>query len=70
MRRRAEDWRAGVLAALFRNANRPKNSRASEPGDFFDSLRERKTERDGKARGQTPEQMLAIFQVITGAEVQ
>ena len=65
------DYRAGVLAMLFRNAHRPKNAKASEPGDFFASLREDVAVQTvaTKQRGHTPEQLLAIFQVITGAQV-
>lgn len=66
------DYRAGVLASMFRNAHRPKNSKASEPGDFFASLREDVAVQTvaTKPKGHTPEQLLAIFQVITGAKVQ
>ena len=63
------DYRAGVLAALFRNAHRPKNASASEPSDFFASLREHGTQPLSAPRVQTPERMLEIFQMITGAEI-
>lgn len=69
-RRRTEDYRAGILAALFRNANRPKNAKAVGPEDFFPSLREQETKPavNGR-RGLTPEQLLAVFQVVTGTEI-
>ena len=66
-RRRAADWRAGVLASLFHNAHRAKGAKASEPPDFFPSLKDRPTA--ALPASQSPEQMLSIFQIITGAKV-
>lgn len=66
-RRRDEDQRAGIIAAVFASAHRAKGAKAAQPDDFFPSLKEKLP--DGIRRGQTPEQMLAVFQVITGAEV-
>jgi hypothetical protein len=65
-----EDYRAGILAALFRNVHRAKNSQPMQPEDFFPSLREANAVNGkGVKRGHTPEQLLAIFQIITGAEI-
>lgn len=65
---RAADYRAGLIAALFRNIHRPKGAKASDPSDFFPSLREDRAIA-AAPRGQSPEAMLAIFQMITGAKV-
>jgi aminoglycoside N3'-acetyltransferase len=67
-RRRTEDRRAGILAALFRNAHRAKNSQPSQPEDFFPSLRDREVKSVNGKWQQTPEQMMSIFAFITGAK--
>ena len=70
IRRRIEDYRAGVVAAILRNAHRAKGSKASEPSDFFHSLRDDVNHVSVKRKNvQTPEQQLAIFRMLTGAQV-
>lgn len=61
-----EDARAGVIASLIANANRDADKRSApfEPSDFFPTLGE------GAApveQQQTPEEQLAIMQMITDA---
>lgn len=57
-----------MLASLFRNAHRTKGAKASEPADFFPSLKDNRTPAALPA-AQSPEQMLSIFTAITGAKV-
>lgn len=66
MRRRAdldkaEDYRAGIVAALLYNANRGQSSRAMQPHDFFPSLRPRLG-----ARRQTGEDQLKLLCTMAG----
>lgn len=61
-----EDTRAGVIASLIANANRDTDKRSTPfgPEDFFPNLGE------GAApaqQEQTPEEQLAIMQMITDA---
>jgi len=56
-----------VLAALWRNTHRAKHGKAAKPEDFFPSLSDRP--RAAQSHSQTPEQMLAMFQAITGARL-
>lgn len=61
-----EDTRAGVVAALIANVNRDAEKRATpfEPADFFSNLGEGAVL---SQQEQTPEEQLAIMQMITEA---
>jgi hypothetical protein len=51
---------------LFRNAHKPKHAPVARPADFFSSLRDRPAAGTTVIQ-QTPEQMLSMFCMITGA---
>lgn len=56
----AEDYRAGVIAALVANANRRKGAKAASPGDFFPSLA-RKRPRGPMSGDQIRDALLQAF---------